>query len=91
MGIFSNSGQICFTGTRVFVQRNIQAEFVERFSTYNRTLKVGNPLAPDTSLGPVISQRQLEQVLGYVQTGEKEGAELATGGKRQITRARMSS
>lgn len=82
MGVFSNSGQICFAGTRVFVERKIQAEFVERLNAYSRTLKVGDPLGADTTLGPLISKRQLERVLGYVEAGGKEGAELVVGGKR---------
>ena len=82
MGVFSNSGQICFAGTRVFVQRSIQDEFVERLGAYSRTLKVGDPLAPDTQLGPVISRRQLDRVLSYVDIGTQEGAQLISGGKR---------
>jgi aldehyde dehydrogenase (NAD+) len=82
MGVFSNSGQICFAGTRVFVQRSIQSEFVERLSAYTETLKVGDPLAPQTTLGPLISSRQLDRVLGYVDKGTQEGARLAAGGKR---------
>jgi aldehyde dehydrogenase (NAD+) len=82
MGVFGNTGQICFAGTRVFVQRSIQAEFVERLNTYSSKLKVGDPLAADTNLGPLISQRQLERVLGYVEKGGQEGADLVVGGKR---------
>lgn len=82
MGVFSNSGQICFAGTRVFVERSIQSQFVERLSAYSRALKVGDPLAPDTRLGPLISSRQLDRVLGYVHNGAQEGATLAAGGKR---------
>ncbi|WP_238160349.1 aldehyde dehydrogenase [Pigmentiphaga sp. H8] len=82
MGVYSNSGQICFAGTRVFVQRSIQDEFVERFAAYGKTLKVGDPLAQDTRLGPLISSRQLDRVLSFVEVAEKEGARLASGGAR---------
>ncbi|GAA4353734.1 aldehyde dehydrogenase family protein [Variovorax defluvii] len=82
MGVFNNTGQICFAGTRIFVQRAIEDEFVERLATFSRTLKVGDPLAKDTRLGPVISQRQLDQVLGYVEVGAREGAKLVAGGQR---------
>lgn len=82
MGVYSNSGQICFAGTRVFVQRKIHEEFLARISAYGKTLKVGDPLAPDTVLGPLITQRQLERVLGYVQKGQEEGATLISGGQR---------
>ena len=82
MGVYNNSGQICFAGTRIFVQRSIQEQFVERMGTYTRTLKVGNPLDSATNLGPLISQRQLDRVLGYVDKGAQEGANLVAGGKR---------
>jgi aldehyde dehydrogenase (NAD+) len=82
MGVFNNSGQICFAGTRVFVQRSIQDQFVERLGAFSRSLKVGDPLAPDTQLGPIISQRQLDRILGYVAQGSDEGARLAAGGRR---------
>ena len=84
MGVYANSGQICFAGTRVFVQRGIQAEFLERMSAFSKTLKVGDPLASDTVLGPLISQRQLDRVLGYVEHGKEEGAALVAGGKRLL-------
>jgi aldehyde dehydrogenase (NAD+) len=82
MGVFNNTGQICFAGTRIFVQRSIQDEFVQRMADFSRTLKVGDPFAEDTRLGPLISQRQLERVLGYVEVGGREGAKLVAGGKR---------
>jgi aldehyde dehydrogenase (NAD+) len=82
MGVFNNSGQICFAGSRVFVQRSIQEQFVERMAAFSRTLKVGDPMDPDTKLGPLISGRQLNQVLGYVKKGEQEGARLIAGGSR---------
>lgn len=82
MGIYNNTGQICFAGSRVFVQRGIYDEFVEKLAAFTRTIKVGDPLAADTKLGPVVSQRQLERVLGYVDKGPQEGARLVTGGKR---------
>lgn len=82
MGVYNNSGQICFAGTRVFVQRSIQEQFVERLSAFSKTLKIGDPQDPDTKLGPLISQRQLDRVLGYVQQGPSEGATLVSGGKR---------
>lgn len=82
MGVYNNSGQICFAGTRVFVQRSCVDEFVERMVAFGKTLKVGDPLSPETQLGPLISQRQLDTVLAYVQKGMKEGAHLASGGER---------
>jgi len=82
MGVFNNSGQICYSGTRVFVQRSIQEEFAERVAAFSKTLNVGSPLDPKTHMGPLISQRQLERVMGYMTIGSDEGATLVTGGKR---------
>jgi aldehyde dehydrogenase (NAD+) len=82
MGVYANSGQICFAGTRIFVQRGVQEQFVERLSAYSKSLKVGDPLEDETVLGPLISQRQLDRVLGYVQSGQAEGASLVAGGSR---------
>jgi aldehyde dehydrogenase (NAD+) len=82
MGVFNNSGQICYAGTRVFVQHAIREEFVERVSRFARTLQVGDPRDPATRLGPIISERQLAKVLEYVDIGRNEGASVATGGKR---------
>jgi aldehyde dehydrogenase (NAD+) len=82
MGVFNNSGQICFAGTRLFVQRSIQQEFVERLKQFSLGLKVGNGLEPGVDLGPLISRRQLERVMNYVRIGNEEGAELAAGGTR---------
>jgi aldehyde dehydrogenase (NAD+) len=82
MGVYNNSGQICFAGTRIFVQRSIQEQFVERLSAFSKSLKIGDPQDADTKLGPLISQRQLDRVLGYVNQGPTEGAKLVSGGKR---------
>jgi len=82
MGVFGNSGQVCFAGTRIFVERKIQEAFVERLAAFGRSLKVGHPLQEDVILGPLISQRQLERVQGFVQQGSREGAQLVSGGER---------
>jgi aldehyde dehydrogenase (NAD+) len=82
MGVFSNSGQICFSGTRIFVQRKVEDEFVERLVRFTAKLKVGNGLEPGVDLGPLISRRQLDRVMGYVKIGGEEGAVLAAGGAR---------
>lgn len=81
MAVFNNTGQICYAGTRLFVQRSIQDEFVRRLKEFTRTLKVGNGLNPEVQLGPIISQKQLDRVMHYVELGSKEGATLECGGK----------
>ncbi|MBT2336631.1 aldehyde dehydrogenase [Variovorax paradoxus] len=82
MGVYGNSGQVCLAGTRLFVQRGIHEEFVTRLQQFTATLKVGSGLEPGVNLGPLISSRQLDRVLGYVDIGTREGATLASGGKR---------
>jgi aldehyde dehydrogenase (NAD+) len=82
MGVYNNSGQICYAGTRIFVERKVHEEFSERLSAFSKTLKVGDPLDPEVSLGPIVSKRQMERVLGYVDIGQKEGANLLSGGQR---------
>lgn len=82
MAVFNNSGQICFAGTRLFVERKIQDEFVARIADFGKTLRVGNGLDADVQLGPLISARQLDRVLGYMEIAGQEGAELVSGGAR---------
>ena len=82
MGCFNNSGQICYAGTRLFVQRPIYDEFVERLAAFSKTIKVGDSLDPATQLGPLVSARQLSTVTGYFDLARAEGATVAAGGER---------
>jgi aldehyde dehydrogenase (NAD+) len=82
MGVFANSGQICSAGTRVFVERSIQEEFISRFAEFTKKIRVAHPLDPQAQLGPVVSRRQMERVLDYMKIGQDEGAELRAGGER---------
>jgi aldehyde dehydrogenase (NAD+) len=82
MGVYTNSGQVCVAGTRILVQRSIHDEFVERMTEFTKTIKVGDGLDPNTQLGPLISQRQLDRVMNYIDIGGGEGAQLASGGGR---------
>jgi acyl-CoA reductase-like NAD-dependent aldehyde dehydrogenase len=82
MGVFANSGQICYAGTRVLVQRDVVDQFTERLLNYMETVQVGPSLDPAATLGPVISQPQLDKVLSYIDFGREDGAELLRGGHR---------
>jgi len=82
MAVFQNSGQICSAGTRMFVQRGVYDEFVEKVAAYAKALRVGDPLEPDTQLGPVVSSEQLERVTNYLDIGKAQGARTAAGGAR---------
>ncbi|MFN8472831.1 MAG: aldehyde dehydrogenase family protein [Anaerolineae bacterium] len=80
--IFSNMGQSCIAGSRLFVESSIRDEFVERMAERARGLRVGPGLSPKVHLGPLISQEQLDRVQGYISSGVQEGASLHTGGER---------
>ncbi len=82
MAVFQNSGQICSAGTRLFVQRPVYEDFVQRVAAFAKTLKVGDPLDPATQLGPVVSAEQLERISGYLQLGREQGARAVAGGQR---------
>jgi len=81
MGNFYSTGQICSNGTRVFVQRGIYDRFVARACERTEKIRIGDPLDPDTHMGPLISGVQLEKVLAYIETAKNEGARLITGGQ----------
>ena len=78
--IFYNTGQACTAGSRLLVQRKVHDELVEKLVARAAGMRPGDPLDPKTRMGPLVSQEQLERVLGYVQAGKDEGAELLTGG-----------
>ena len=80
--IYGNSGQTCYAGTRVLVQRSIQEEFVARLEESSRNFRIGDGLDLETDIGPVINQSQLDRVLSYVNIGTEEGAGLISGGNR---------
>lgn len=82
MAVFANSGQICSAGTRLFVERRVYDEFVGRVAEFGRGLRVGNGMDPDVSIGPLVSQDQLDRVTGYLATGRQEGARSLSGGER---------
>jgi len=82
MAVFANSGQICIAGSRLFVERSIHDEFVERLAAFAKNLRIGNGIDPQTEIGPLISSRQLQRVESYLAVGPQEGARLVTGGSR---------
>ena len=82
LGNFYSSGQVCSNGTRVFVHRSVKEQFLDRLATRLATAKLGDPLDEDTNFGPIVSQAQLDKILGFVAKGREEGARLVTGGER---------
>jgi aldehyde dehydrogenase (NAD+) len=81
-GIFFNAGQVCSAGSRVLVQEKVYDEVVERLAARAKSLRMGDTLDRGTSLGPVISEKQMKSILDYVDIGQKEGADLVTGGEK---------
>ena len=79
-GIYSNSGQACNAGSRLYVAAELHDEVVLRLASYARQAKVGPGLDPETQFGPLISEEQLERVKGYIDSGVADGAELVAGG-----------
>ncbi|KAI6166293.1 aldehyde dehydrogenase [Pisolithus thermaeus] len=82
LGIFSNQGQSCLACSRIFIQEGIYDEFLKRFTEKSRSIKVGDPFAPDTFQGPQVSKIQYDRIMGYIDSGKKEGAKIHIGGER---------
>ncbi|KAF5377739.1 hypothetical protein D9757_009381 [Collybiopsis confluens] len=84
IAIFSNSGQVCTAGSRIFVQEGIYDAFIKAFSAAAQNInhKTGDPFAEGTVHGPVVSQTQLDRVLGYIKSAKDQGAKAFIGGER---------
>jgi phenylacetaldehyde dehydrogenase len=81
-GIMTNSGQQCIAGSRLYVQRAIYDRFLTALADAAEQLKLGDGFDAATHLGPVISDKQMRRILGYVEGGLADGARLVTGGAR---------
>jgi aminomuconate-semialdehyde/2-hydroxymuconate-6-semialdehyde dehydrogenase len=79
---FWNQGEICLCGSRIFVERFIHDEFVERFAAATKKLRIGDPLDDTTDVGALISEAHLQKVMGYIDLATKEGGTIVTGGHR---------
>jgi acyl-CoA reductase-like NAD-dependent aldehyde dehydrogenase len=82
MGIFVHSGQGCVCGSRIFVQRGVYDQVVEGIAMVANNLKLGGPKEEGSNIGPLISQKQLTRVMGYIDEGKRDGVEVITGGHR---------
>jgi betaine-aldehyde dehydrogenase len=85
LGNFYSSGQVCSNGTRVFVQASVKEQFLTRLAERLKSAMIGDPMDESTSFGPMVSERQMQIVLGYIGKGKAEGARLVTGGNRLET------
>ena len=77
-----NAGQDCTAATRIYVQRAVHDEFVERLVGYTKTVRVGDPTQPSTDMGTLISDTQLGRVEGFVERARAAGAHIVIGGAR---------
>jgi gamma-glutamyl-gamma-aminobutyraldehyde dehydrogenase/4-guanidinobutyraldehyde dehydrogenase/NAD-dependent aldehyde dehydrogenase len=84
-GIFFNQGEVCNAGSRLIVEESVKDRVLEKIMAVGKKLSPGDPLDPKTGLGAIVDKTQMERVLGYIESGKKEGAKLAMGGNRVKT------
>ena len=81
-GIFFNQGEVCCAGSRLFLEDSLHEKFLDQLVNLTKTIKVGDPLQPETTMGPLVSAEQQEKALRYIELGKDQGAKLLVGGKR---------
>jgi aldehyde dehydrogenase (NAD+) len=81
-GIFYGKGEVCNAGSRLFLERKVKDEFTEKLVARAAKMRPADPLDPKTRLGAIVSQEQMQTVLGYIESGKKDGAKLVAGGNR---------
>ncbi len=79
--IFHNQGQACIAGSRLMLHEKIADAFLEKFIPLANSIRLGNPLDPNTEMGPLTSAQQRDRVLGYVQVAKDQGGEILAGGQ----------
>ena len=77
---FSNQGQICLCGSRIFVQRKIYQKFKDKFIEKVKHLSIGDPLDSKTKIGALVSKQHLDKVLSYIELAKNEGGTIIAGG-----------
>ena len=82
MAAFANSGQICIAGSRLFIERPIYEEMLERLAVFAKRLRIGDGADPETEIGPLVSEKQLQRVQGFLESGAAAGARVITGGRK---------
>lgn len=80
--LYFNQGQCCCAGSRLFVEEKIHGEFVQKLVDRARRRKVGDPFSKDVEQGPQVDKEQFEKVMGYIESGKRDGAKLLCGGGR---------
>ena len=79
--IFHNQGQACIAGSRLLLQERIADQFLDRFLALTKSIRVGNPLDPQTEMGPLTSPGHRERVIHYIEIAREQGSSVLTGGK----------
>ncbi|MGD9590489.1 MAG: aldehyde dehydrogenase [Pyrinomonadaceae bacterium] len=79
---FSNQGEICLCGSRIFVERPMYEQFKGDFTSRVAALKVGDPLATDTDVGAIVSKQHFDKIMSYIELAREEGGTVLTGGKQ---------
>jgi aminomuconate-semialdehyde/2-hydroxymuconate-6-semialdehyde dehydrogenase len=88
---FSNQGQICLCGSRIFIERPIYEKFKKDFVEKTKQLQVGDPLEATSNLGAVVSEQHMQKVLSYVDLAQQEGGKILAGGKRVTVEGRCKN
>ena len=81
-GLYFNQGQCCCAGSRVFVEEKVHDKFIDKVTSLNSKIKLGNPLDPTTQQGPQVDRAQFDKIMKYIDLGKKQGARCVTGGAR---------
>jgi acyl-CoA reductase-like NAD-dependent aldehyde dehydrogenase len=81
-GVFYNQGEVCSAGSRLLVHESLKDELLERVVAVAASIQPGDPLDPETKMGALVDDTQLDRVLGYIEAGREEGADLHLGGNR---------
>jgi 5-carboxymethyl-2-hydroxymuconic-semialdehyde dehydrogenase len=82
LSAFWNNGESCVAGSRILIEKSLYDRFLEEMTARAARIDVGDPMSPETEIGPLISKAQLERVSNYIQVGLEEGAQLRCGGER---------
>lgn len=77
---FSNQGEICLCGSRIFIEKSLYNKFRDDFVSRVKRLKVGDPQDPDTHLGAIVSKPHFDKILSYIELAQKEGGKILCGG-----------
>jgi aldehyde dehydrogenase (NAD+) len=82
VGLFLNQGQCCCAGSRVFVEKRVHDEFIDKLTKLTKNRKLGNPFSMETEQGPQVDRAQYDKIMSYIEKGHADGAKCVSGGER---------